>query len=231
MKLHAGQQGTFLYIHTASVSTALCSFKIPVLNLHSNIKLMAAAYSSFIKITIRTLVIDSVILAAYGTSLRGIAQKCSVGLTGACSPLYQQELKKKFVSSGSDPVHAGSEASVHYSSCSSGSHGNWVVGWANTQQTGDQRFFLFLHAHCLIPASFLVTYQLPQHCFLSQSPLTVAAKHALCHTHAHFLLFTVSSYVCTEWLLYTIDLSLFILHAHVSCPYCAVHFMFLLYMS
>lgn len=117
MKLHAGQQGTFLCIHTASVSTALCSFKTHVLNLHSNIKLMAAAYSSFIKITIRTLVIDSVILAAYGTSLRGIAQKWSLGLTGACSPLYQQELKKKFVSSGSDPVHAGSEASVHYSSC------------------------------------------------------------------------------------------------------------------
>lgn len=116
MKLHAGQQGTFLCIHTASV-TALCSFKTHVLNLHSNIKLMAAAYSSFIKITIRTLVIDSVILAAYGTSLRGIAQKWSLGLTGACSPLYQQELKKKFVSSGSDPVHAGSEASVHYSSC------------------------------------------------------------------------------------------------------------------
>lgn len=36
---------------------------------------------------------DSVILAAFGMSLRAIVQKCSVGLTGACSPLYQQELK------------------------------------------------------------------------------------------------------------------------------------------
>lgn len=61
--------------------------------------------------------IDSVILAAFGTSLRAIAQKCSLGLTGACSPLYQQELENKFASFGSYPVHAVSEASVHYSSC------------------------------------------------------------------------------------------------------------------
>jgi len=46
MKLHAVQQGTFLCIHTTAVSAALCNFKILVSNVHSNIKLMAAAITT-----------------------------------------------------------------------------------------------------------------------------------------------------------------------------------------
>ncbi len=103
---------------------------------------------------------------------------------------------------------------------SSGSHGNWVVDWANTQQTGDQQFFLFLRAYYLIPASFLVTYQLPQHCFLPQSlqwlPLLITLSCFLHFSLYHFMSAGESFFF--DWFVY-----FFIHHTHVcGQSYCGL---------
>ncbi len=110
---------------------------------------------------------------------------------------------------------------------SSGSHGNWVVDWANTQQTGDQQFFLFLRAYYLIPASFLVTYQLPQHCFLPQSLQWLPQLITLLCMLLTF--FIVSFYVCRGifllWLIYVF------FYTSYSCPWSVLLWTDLQYIS
>lgn len=87
--------------------------------------------------------IDSEILAAFGKSLRTIVQKC----LGLHAHHCTSRNLNKFVSSGSDPVHAGSEASGHYSSCflvCLMGTGWWTEQTLNRQETSSSSCFCVL---------------------------------------------------------------------------------------
>jgi len=155
--------------------------------------------------------IDSVILASFGTSLRGIAQKCALGLNDACSPLYQQELctlVQRRVSI--------TRAVFQWVS--------WELGGGLSKHSADRRPAVLPVSAC----SLFDSCQFPGHISapaallpVTESPLTVASKRALCHTHAHVLLFSLYHLMSAQNGYFfghstsTIDLSLFILHAHV----------------